>query len=97
MGTAPKDVFSSNPEFEVAFVGINDAVNPITSEKIEWADCIIILNEFQRPILEELFKKELMEKRIYRLGNSEEFRGMDPVLRDYLIGKAAEHFEVDLL
>ncbi len=52
-----ENIYSNHPNFEVSSAGINnDAVNPLTSEEILWADVIFVMERFQRNKIQKNLK-----------------------------------------
>ena len=56
-------VFSSRPDLEVASAGTNhDAVNPLTSELLSWADVVVVTEKVHRSKLQKRFRSALNGK-----------------------------------
>lgn len=76
-----EQVFSSWKEIEVTSAGLNnDADNPVSSEVLEWADIIFVMEKAHRKKLSQKFRAHLNGKRIVVLNIPDEFEFMDPAL-----------------
>lgn len=53
---------------------------PVTAKQIEWADLVIVMEEFQRQELSTRFPKECIRKRILCLGIPDLYLYMTPEL-----------------
>ena len=86
-------VFSGRPGFEVASAGLNnDAETPVSSELVEWADVIFVMEETHRSMLSEKFHPHLKDKRVICLDILDQFDFMDPVLVRLLEAKVGPFF-----
>lgn len=71
-------VFASNPSIEVASAGTNnDAENPLTSELVQWADLIFVMERAHRNKLQRRFRQDLRTARVICLDIPDEFEFMD--------------------
>ncbi len=52
---------------ETKFAGLFSE-NPITEQQMQWADTIVVMEDFQRDELRARFPKEFMQKRVLTLG-----------------------------
>ncbi len=60
-----EQVFSAHPGIECSSAGLNnDAENPLTSELVEWAEMIFVMEKAHRKKLSSKFKKHLGNKRV---------------------------------
>ena len=76
-----EQVFSRRPDIEVASAGTNhDADNPLTSELVEWADIIFVMEKTHRNKLQKRFRASLKKARVICLDIPDEFEFMDPML-----------------
>ena len=74
-------VFAGLPTIEVDSAGLNnDAVVPLSSEQVEWADLIIVMETAHRNRLNRKFKDSLAGKRIVVLNIPDDYEYMDPSL-----------------
>ena len=86
-------VFSNRDRFEVASAGLNpDAETPVSSDLLEWADVIFVMERTHRNKLSKKFKAHLKEKRVICLDIPDEFEFMDPALVRLLEAKAGPFF-----
>ena len=76
-----EQVFSTWKGLEVTSAGTNhDAENPVTSEVLEWADIIIVMERAHRNKIQKKFRSSLNGKRIVCLEIPDEYEYMDPGL-----------------
>jgi len=76
-----ESVFSEFAGFEAIGAGTNpDAERPVTTELIEWADAILVMENHHRKELQRRFEVALEGKRLAVLGIPDEYDRMDPVL-----------------
>lgn len=76
-----EQVFSELPGLDVLSAGTNnDAVTPLTSELVEWADKIFVMENTHRQKLQKRFRSSLNGKKIICLGIPDDFSYMDPEL-----------------
>ena len=57
-----EDLFKG--EYETKSAGIFSVKNPLTKEKLDWADLIITMKESQRGFIAHKFPKEYMQNKI---------------------------------
>ncbi len=87
-----EQVFSSHPGLEVASAGLNhDAENPLTSELLEWAEIIFVMEKAHRNKLSSKFRPYLNDKKIVCLDIPDEYEFMDPLLIRLLRAKVPKH------
>jgi len=88
-----EQVFSQNPEFDCASAGTNnDAENPLTSELVQWADVIFVMERAHRNKVSSKFKSVLGGKRMICLDIPDDYGFMDPELVRLLRVKVYRYF-----
>ena len=88
-----EQVFSNRAGFEVASAGTDrGAETPVSSELIEWADVIFVMERAHRNKLSKSFRAQLKDKRIVCLDIPDDFEYMDPMLVRLLEAKAGPFF-----
>ena len=71
-------VFSSHPDLEVDSAGLNsDAITPLSSEQLDWADTILVMEKSHLNRLNRKYRSHLKGKRIAVLGIPDEYEYMD--------------------
>jgi predicted protein tyrosine phosphatase len=76
-----EQVFASWPGVETSSAGLNhDAENPVTSELLDWAELIFVMERAHRVKLSTRFKAHLCGKRVVCLEIPDEYTFMDPEL-----------------
>jgi predicted protein tyrosine phosphatase len=76
-----EQVFARHPGIECMSAGTNrDADNPLSSELVQWADLIFVMEKSHRNKLSSKFRKDLMNKRVICLGIPDEYEYMEPAL-----------------
>lgn len=76
-----EQVFSEMPGLDVLSAGTNnDAVTPLSSELVEWADKIFVMENMHREKLQKRFRNSLKGRKIICLGIPDDFSYMDPKL-----------------
>lgn len=74
-------IFADHPGIEVDSAGLNnDAVVPLSTEQVEWADVIIVMENAHRNRLNRKFRGALAGKRIVVLNIPDECDYMDSSL-----------------
>ena len=74
-------LFAQRPDLEVASAGINpDAVMSVSTDLIEWADVIFVMEARQRVKLSKQFQAYLKGKRVICLDIPDEYEYMAPEL-----------------
>ena len=82
-------VFSTWPDVETDSAGLlADADVPLSTEQIEWADIIFVMEKTHRTRLSKRFRKHLNGKRIICLDVPDDYEYMDPALVTLLEAKA---------
>jgi len=89
--TAEK-IFSEESDLDVKSAGIyQDATNPISSELVEWADIIFVMEKRQRNAIHKKFKDIYRNKRIICLYIPDEYEYMNPELIQLLKKKVSPY------
>jgi len=83
-----EQVFSTYPGVEVASAGVNnDAESPLSTELIEWADIIFVMESVHRTKMRSRFQSALKDKRIMCLDIPDKYDFMEPDLVQVLKAK----------
>ncbi|MGB3510525.1 MAG: low molecular weight protein tyrosine phosphatase family protein [Microcoleaceae cyanobacterium] len=78
-------VFSEDEDLETSSAGLNrDADNPLSSESLEWADIIFVMEKNHRQKLSQKFKPWLKNKRVICLDIPDKYEYMQPELVELL-------------
>jgi predicted protein tyrosine phosphatase len=78
-----EQVFSGHPQLEVASAGLNnDAVNVLTSELVEWAEVIFVMERSHRNRLRKQFKPYLKGQKVICLDIPDNYDFMSSQLVD---------------
>lgn len=81
-------VFSTWPDIETDSAGLlADADAPLSTEQIEWADIIFVMEKTHRTGLSKRFRKHLNGKRVICLDIPDNYEYMDPALVKLLEAK----------
>lgn len=84
-----EQVFSSWVGIETDSAGLsNDAITVLSSEQIDWADIIFVMEKAHRNKLSKRFKRHLGGKRVICLDIPDDYDFMDPALIRLLETKA---------
>lgn len=74
-------IFSTWPDVETDSAGLNaDAEQQLSTEQLEWADTIFVMEKAHRNKLSKKFQKHLKGKRVICLDIPDEYDFMDPDL-----------------
>ncbi len=85
-------MFSSWPGIEAESAGLSrDAVTPLTSELVEWAEVIFVMESTHRTKLSREFRPYLKQQRVICLGIPDRFQLMQPELVDLLVAKVPRY------
>ena len=85
-----EQVFSLDKRLDVRSAGLEkDAVNILSSEDIEWADIIFVMEKSHHTKLSKKYKEYIRGKRIISLNIPDEYDFMDPALIQLQIGRAS--------
>jgi predicted protein tyrosine phosphatase len=88
-----EQIFANRPGFEVASAGLDSsAVTPLSTETVEWADVIFVMERAHRSKLSKRFQAQLKNKRIVCLDIPDAFEYMDPTLVRILEAKVGPFF-----
>lgn len=83
-----ESVFNGYPGIECESAGTNnDAENPLTSELVQWAEVIFVMEKAHRNKLTKKFGPFLKNKRVVCLGIADNYDFMDPDLVQLLKAK----------
>jgi predicted protein tyrosine phosphatase len=87
-----EQVFAQRPDIEVASAGTNsDAETPLSSELVEWADVIFVMEKTHRTKLQQRFRASLKSKRVVCLDIPDKYGFMDPALVRLLEARVGRH------
>jgi predicted protein tyrosine phosphatase len=76
-----EEVFSGRKGIEVMSAGTNhDADNPVTSELLEWADVVFVMEREHRQKLQKRFRAALKSTKVICLDIPDDYEFMDPEL-----------------
>ena len=85
-------VFADWPDIEVSSAGTNnDAENPLSSELVEWADIIFVMERTHRTKVQSRYRSALKGKRLIYLHIPDDYDFMDPGLIRLLKAKIPQH------
>ena len=86
-----EQVFASWPDVDTDSAGLgNDANVPLSSEQIEWATIIFVMEKAHRTRLSIRFKKHLNGKRVICLDIPDDYEYMQPELVTLLSAKVGK-------
>ena len=90
-----EQIFSAHPGIECSSAGLNnDADNPVTSELVEWAEIIFVMEEGHRNKLLSKFKRYLGNKQVICLDIPDIYGFMDPTLVSLLKAKVTRFLPI---
>lgn len=76
-----EQVFKSHPDLEVMSAGLNnDAVNPLSSELVQWSEVIFVMEKSHKIKLQKKYKRFLNKQRVICLDIPDEYEFMSPKL-----------------
>lgn len=76
-----EQIFANHPGIETCSAGTNnDAETPLTSELVEWADVIFVMERIHRTKLQRRFRRALHGQRVICLDIPDDYAFMDPSL-----------------
>lgn len=88
-----ENVFSNRPGYEVASAGTAPTADvPLSSDLLQWADIIFVMEKAHRNRIQRKFKPFLRDKRIVVLNIPDEFEYMDPALVKLLEARLGHFF-----
>jgi predicted protein tyrosine phosphatase len=89
-----EQLFSACSNIEVDSAGTNNgAVNPLTSELVEWADIIFVMEKSHRNKVQKKFRSAIGGKRLICLDIPDEFEFMDLALVRLLEARVPRHLQ----
>lgn len=87
-----EQVFADWPGIETSSAGTNnDAENPLSSEEIEWADIVFVMEKAHRSKIQARYRWSLKGKRLICLDIPDDYAFMDPALVELLKVKVPPH------
>lgn len=87
-----EQLFAKTPGIAVASAGLNpDAENPLTSDLLEWADLVFVMEERHRRRPSKGFSPWLKDKRVISLDNPDDYEFMAPELVELLEKRVTGH------
>ena len=87
-----EQVFSGREDLEVASAGTNrDAETPLSTELIQWADLIVVMEKVHRTKVQRDYRKALDGKRVICLDIPDNYALMDPALVELLQARMPRH------
>lgn len=90
-----EQVFSTWENLECDSAGLSaDASVLVSSEQIQWADIIFVMEKNHRNKLSKKFKPYLKDKRVIVLGIPDDFEFMDPELVTILKAKVPQFLRI---
>lgn len=86
-----EQIFASWPNVETDSAGLgNDATTPLSSEQIDWATIIFVMEKTHRSKLSQKFRRYLNNKKIVCLDIPDDYEFMNPVLIAVLKAKVGK-------
>jgi predicted protein tyrosine phosphatase len=87
-----EQVFATRDDLEVASAGTNrDAETPLSTELIQWADLILVMEKVHRTKVQRDYRKVLDGKRVICLDIPDNYALMDPALVKLLQARLSRH------
>jgi len=87
-----EEVFSTDSRLEVRSAGLEkDAINILSSDDLEWADIIFVMEESHRHKLSAKYRSFVRGKRIICLNIPDQYGFMDPALIQLLHASVPRH------
>ncbi len=87
-----EQVFASWPDVEVDSAGLSrDADTPLTTEQVEWAELIFVMEVAHRTKLAKAFGSVIKDQRVICLGVPDRFTFMQPELVELLVAKVGPY------
>jgi len=87
-----EQVFSKWDGVEADSAGLNnDAETPLSTEQLDWADVVFVMEKAHRNKLSSKFRKHLNGKRVVCLDIPDEYEFMQPELIKLLEARVARH------
>ena len=90
-------VFFGTPGLEVRSAGTErDADNPISSDDLDWAEVIFVMESRHKKRLQQMFGWRLAQKRVVVLGIPDDYGFMQPELVELLTLKVTPYLEMSI-
>ncbi len=86
---AAAEIFSDS--FSTQYAGVFN--NFVTKEKIEWADTVVLMEEFQREELKQVFPEAFLTKKIFTAGIPDVYSYGNPRLKQDLLDRVTPLFD----
>ncbi|MEB2845577.1 low molecular weight protein tyrosine phosphatase family protein [Endobacterium cereale] len=87
-----EQAFSDWPGIETASAGTNnDAENPLSSELVEWADIIFVMERTHRTKLQTRYRAAMKKARLICLDIPDDYQFMEPALVELLKAKVTRY------
>lgn len=87
-----EQVFSGWPGVETASAGTNnDAENPLSSELVEWADVIFVMERAHRTKLQSRYRAAMKNAKLICLDIPDDYQFMEPALVELLKAKVGRY------
>ncbi len=87
-----EQIFSMDKRLDVRSAGLDkDAVNSLSSDDLEWADIVFVMEKSHKNKLSKKFKNFIRGKRVINLNIPDEYDCMDPVLIQILKNTVPRH------
>ncbi|MGF9563246.1 low molecular weight protein tyrosine phosphatase family protein [Neorhizobium sp. JUb45] len=87
-----EQVFSDWPGVETASAGTNnDAENPLSSELVEWADIIFVMERTHRTKLQTRYRAAMKNAKLICLDIPDNYQFMEPALVELLKAKVGRY------
>jgi len=87
-----EQVFAGRPDLDVASAGLSpDADVPCTSELVEWADIVFVMEKAHRTKLSTRFQRYLKDKKVVCLDIPDDYAFMAPALVSLLEARVGHH------
>ena len=85
-------VFATWPGVETDSAGLDNRADvQLSTEQLEWAEIIFVMEEVHRKKLGERYREHLKGKRVVVLGVADDFRFMEPELVDLLVARVGSY------
>lgn len=90
-------VFFETPGVTVRSAGTErDADNPISSDDVDWAEVIFVMESRHKKRLQQMFSRLLAQKRVIMLGIPDDYEFMQAELVALLTVKVKPHLEASI-
>lgn len=89
-------IFTGKEGFDVLSAGLNnDSENPLTSELVEWADTIFVMERKQKNKLQAKYGKFIKKQKLICLEIPDNYEYMNPELVDLLEKKIGKYLKIE--